>query len=143
MTAPCGPPWARAYSSRRGASYVNPDLRVCDADRNEAADRLSKHYGDGRLDEAELNERLDAAMKAKTHADLSGLFHDLPDPGTPTPQAAPRPRPTRLFVRVIFLILVVAVISAATHALVWGFAPWLLIGVVAFLWLRHMDRRRY
>jgi DUF1707 SHOCT-like domain len=140
MSAPCGPPWARASSSRRSAGYVNPDLRISDADRTEVADRLSKHYGDGRLDEAEFNERLDKAMKAKTQADLSGLFHDLPDVGAPA-EIAPRHRPARPIFRMIFLILVVALAAAAGHALMWAVFPWLLIGLIAFLWLRRFDRR--
>lgn len=140
MSAPCGPSWARASSSRRSASYVNPDLRISDADRTEVADRLSKHYSDGRLDETEFNERLDRAMKAKTHADLSGLFHDLPDTGAPA-EVTPRRRPARPFFRVIFLILVVAVAAAVGHALMWTVVPWLVIGLIAFLWLRHFDRR--
>jgi len=37
-------------------------LRVSDAERNEVADRLSAHFADGRLDQAEFKERLDAAM---------------------------------------------------------------------------------
>jgi hypothetical protein len=140
MSAPCGPPWARASSSRRSAGYVNPDLRISDADRSEVADRLSKHYGDGRLDEAEFNERLDKAMKAKTQADLSGLFHDLPEVDAPA-EVAPRRRPARPILRMIFLILVVAVAAAAGHALMWTVFPWVLIGLIAFLWLRRFDRR--
>jgi Flp pilus assembly protein TadB len=140
MSAPCGPSWARASSSRRSASYVNPDLRISDADRTDVADRLSKHYGDGRLDETEFNERLDKAMKAKTQADLSGLFHDLPDVDSPT-EIAPRRRPARPFFRVVFLIFVIAIAAAAGHALMWTAAPWLLIGLIAFLWLRRYDRR--
>ena len=56
----------------------NSTLRVSDAERNEVADRLSRHFADGRLDQAEFKERLDAAMSAKTQGDLAGLFDDLP-----------------------------------------------------------------
>src|ERR1700733_15523156 len=74
MSAP-SPAWIQA-ATRRRTSYS--DLRISDAERSEVADLLSKHYGDGRLDQAEFNERLDLAMKAKTYKDLSGLFADLP-----------------------------------------------------------------
>ena len=40
-------------------------MRVSDAERNEVAEQLSKHYADGRLDAAEFKERLDQAMSAK------------------------------------------------------------------------------
>jgi hypothetical protein len=60
---------------------MGPDLnmRVSDAERAEVADRLSRHYADGRLDQAEFDERVSRAMAAKTVSDLRGLFDDLPD----------------------------------------------------------------
>ena len=54
-------------------------MRISDAERAEVSDRLSKHYGDGRLDETEFSKRLDQAMHAVTQSDLNGLFDDLPD----------------------------------------------------------------
>ncbi|MGH9101009.1 MAG: DUF1707 SHOCT-like domain-containing protein, partial [Acidimicrobiales bacterium] len=62
----------------------DPTLRIGDAERNAAADALSQHYSAGRLDDAELKERLDRAMSARTGADLGGLMADLPplDPAT-------------------------------------------------------------
>ena len=89
-----GHAWGLAAESRRGRQ-----LRVSDAERNEVAELLSKHYGDGRLDAAEFQERLDRAMSAKTRADLSGLLADLPrtarDAG-PLQAAAPVPPVSRL-----------------------------------------------
>ena len=88
MPAPYNPPWGRGSSGQRPTP--DPNIRVSHAERTDVADRLSKHYGDGRLDEEEFNERLDRAMKAKTRADLDGLFDDLPDAeGPPRPSAAP------------------------------------------------------
>ncbi len=52
------PPWSAGYHARRRAGF-NPDLRVSDAERADVADRLSKHYGDGRLDQSEFNERME------------------------------------------------------------------------------------
>ena len=43
------------------------------------ADRLARHFSDGRLDQAEFEDRLDRAMRAKTRADLIGLLSDLPE----------------------------------------------------------------
>jgi hypothetical protein len=141
-----GPPWGRGPSYRR-ASQADPSMRVSNDERTQVADRLSKHYGDGRLDEEEFNERLDRAMKAKTRGDLYGLFDDLPDappaeePGQVLPQ---RRRP--FLPRLVFFILIIIVISAVWHAVawpLWGFAmggfyvPWLLIALVAFLLLRR------
>ncbi len=125
------PSWTREPMSRR----VSPGLRVSDAERAEVADRLSKHYGDGRLDQEEFNERLDQAMKAKTQADLAALFTDLPGTDPQGPAAPRRPRPA--YHRVLFLVLVIAAAAAVGQALAQAAFPWLLIAFVAFLWLRY------
>ncbi len=129
-----------AGGSARRASYANPGLRVSDAERAEVADQLSRHYGEGRLSQAEFDERLDQAMRATTQADLSGLTADLP--GTGTAEATPRKRPGRRH-RLLAPLLVIAIIVTAGPTLAWSYhlLPWLLIGLLAFLWLRHGHRR--
>jgi hypothetical protein len=57
---------------------VADGLRVSDQQREQAADALRDHFAAGRLSEDELNERLDAALKAKTDGELSALLADLP-----------------------------------------------------------------
>ena len=52
--------------------------RIGDAERQAAVDALSEHFVAGRLNDAEFNERMDAAMQARTAADLWPLFSDLP-----------------------------------------------------------------
>jgi hypothetical protein len=137
-------------------------MRISDADRAEVADRLSKHYSDGRLDQAEFNERLDRAMNAKTQADLNGLFADLPatdEPGKAVKAARQpdrRPANRRPVQRVLGLILITVVAIFVARALMWpffglfGFAghvlfvpvPWILIAIVAFLCWRYATRHR-
>jgi len=58
-----------------------PHLRVSDAEREAAADRLAEHFAAGRLDQAEFDDRVGRAMSARTRADLSGLFAGLPETG--------------------------------------------------------------
>ena len=121
-------------------------LRVSDAERNEVADRLSTHFADGRLDAAEFKERLDAAMAAKTQADLAGLFDDLPrlpKDGPVTPDDRHRRR--RRSAPVLATILIVALIGlAAVPPVHWFHVPWFLIGVLAiFLWARVIRHRRH
>jgi len=159
MPAPYNPPWGRGSSGRR-ASQANPNMRVSHAERTDVADRLSKHYGDGRLDEEEFNERLDRAMKAKTQSDLDGLFDDLPEPQAARPVARPNPQPRppgpRQFPRIAFLALVVILAIMVgqwlAHPFVFPFAgfwpigfhiPWLLIGIAVFVWWRFVRWRRY
>jgi hypothetical protein len=146
------PPWAAGYSWRRGGGSrpANPNLRVSDAERSDVADRLSKHYGDGRLDQAEFNERMERAMSAKTQGDFAGIFADLPDlpdpagPGTSPPANVTRPPSRSPMYRLIVLILIIVAAALLGQALIHSFFPWLLLlAVVAFLWLRNSDRRRH
>ena len=53
-------------------------LRVSDQQREQASDALRDHFAAGRISEDELNERLDAALKAKTEPELNALLADLP-----------------------------------------------------------------
>ncbi len=98
MAAPERP--GRSASGPR-PGWQDANLRIGDAERTEVADRLAKHFSDGRLDEAEFGDRLDRAMRAKTMADLTGLLADLPEtePGAPLPEAAGGPRHQRRVLR--------------------------------------------
>ena len=68
-----------------------PSVRIGTAEREAAASALSEHFAAGRLDQDELEERLDRAYAAKTGADLEPLFQDLPRPGLPVAAARARP----------------------------------------------------
>ena len=128
------------------------NMRVSDAERSEIGEQLSKHYGDGRLDAAEFQERLDRAMIAKTRADLSGLLVDLPGlvtPGQAPPMQVPRRRP-RVVRVVLYAVLAFWALSFAATAtrgfwwFGWTRGPWLLIVLVAlFVLARDRRHRRY
>jgi hypothetical protein len=143
MSAPSSPSWFLA-ATRRRTSYSS--MRISDGERTEAADLLSKHYGDGRLDEAEFNQRLDQAMRAKTYADLSGLFDDLPRTEA---EAAEAPRvpasrhrhhhPTRLF---LMVALVIAAAVVAGHAVAWFATAWIWLVVLGAVLFIAESRRR-
>jgi Domain of unknown function (DUF1707)/2TM domain len=62
------------------------DLRAGDDDRERVVGLLHRHAQAGRLDPFELDERLEAALSAKTFRELQTLTADLPDE-TRTPQA--------------------------------------------------------
>lgn len=53
-------------------------IRIGDSEREDAVRRLGEHYEAGRLSAEEHSERVEQALKAKTEADLAGLFTDLP-----------------------------------------------------------------
>ncbi|KOY59563.1 DUF1707 SHOCT-like domain-containing protein [Streptomyces sp. XY332] len=71
-----------------------PELRASDADRDRVVERLRDAVAEGRIDMEEFEERLEAAYKSKTYAELEPLTRDLPAPGgAPMAVAAPAPVP--------------------------------------------------
>jgi hypothetical protein len=126
--------WDPVYPARghRTGPQSESALRASDAERNEVADKLSRHFADGRLDQIEFKARLDRAMGATTRGDLDGLFDDLPLLATDPPP--PRPRHRRLVPFVLILALV-AVAAGSTISMV--HVPWLLFIVIGlFFWYR-------
>lgn len=71
----------------RGGTPDNAYLRLTHTQRDEAAEQIKTAYTEGKLDEAEFEERLDLAMAAKVHADLEPLLNDI----APAPQQASQP----------------------------------------------------
>jgi hypothetical protein len=57
----------------------SPALRASDRDRDAAAQRVQQAFAEGRLEDAEFDERMRAALTARTHADLDALLADLPE----------------------------------------------------------------
>jgi hypothetical protein len=114
----------------RRVRYSDQHIRVSDAERNSVAELLGQHYADGRLDQAEFDDRVSRTMSAKTRGDLAGLFDDLPDvhgPGAqgPSGQAASGPAlPYRsrrrggsgLLRAILLIALVIIVANVAWHA---------------------------
>ncbi|HMG62484.1 MAG TPA: DUF1707 domain-containing protein [Streptosporangiaceae bacterium] len=162
MSEPSKPAGTPAPKPHPRAAYGNPGMRISDAERAEVSDRLSQHYSDGRLDEAEFGKRLDQAMHAVTQSDLDGLFDDLPDgaagrggpadggrtsPGRASRRPAGPERPaadgrrrtpaSRVVSVAVLVVLAVIIAQALSHM----FIPWILIAVVAFVWLRRRPRR--
>jgi hypothetical protein len=129
MPTPYSQSWARGFSPLFGIPYSDQHIRVSDAERQAVTDRLAEHFADGRLDQAEFDERVGRATSAKTRADLNGLFDDLPETGAP----AATDRPHRRYRHPVLLIgLVILVAVAAGHLvfpLLWiGF----LVAIVLF-----------
>lgn len=77
----------------RGPDLTAPtngvEPRAGDADRERAADKLRVAAGEGRIDLAELEERLERAYGAKTYRELNALLADLPDKRPTEALAAP------------------------------------------------------
>ena len=140
--------WARRIR------YSDQHLRVSDAERNGVVERLSAHFSEGRLDQAEFDERVSRAMSAKTRGDLDGLFDDLPDP---EPAGAPgaggkvdASGPYRMRRRhggrpILMVALVVALAIVLGHAVAAVFVPWFWVAalVVAIVFVTRSTRARH
>jgi hypothetical protein len=61
--------------------------RASDRDRDDMLVRLHTAFAEGRLNEAELDERIDIALAARTHDELGAVVADLPS-GRVTPPGA-------------------------------------------------------
>lgn len=100
-----------------GVFLSPPDLRVSDADREEVADLLTRHYAAGRLTEHELSARVDGAYHAARESQLSALTRDLPDLVVP---AAPRRLLTlRRMAFLVAALLALVVLVDALPAEMW------------------------
>lgn len=153
-----GPAASSSQQWTRRIRYSDEHLRVSDVERNAVAERLSAHYADGRLDQAEFDERVSRAMAARTRGDLAGLFDDLPDlepptafgpsgPGGPAGPAIPyRPRRRGGVIRPLLLaVMVIMATSIAWHAVTAFSLPWFPVAVViaiAFFVSRSSRRHR-
>jgi Domain of unknown function (DUF1707) len=70
---------------------MDDSIRVSDADRDHVNDQLRDHFAAGRITSVELDERLSAALNAKTFGDLRRIMADLPGPVPALADAAPPP----------------------------------------------------
>lgn len=98
-------------------------VRIGDAERDAVLDSLKAHFAAGRLDLAELEERIDLALAARTQAELVPLTADLPVPAAtaaPAPVRNHRPAvPVDRAARAFSLHVRVAVLLAAVFVLLW------------------------
>jgi hypothetical protein len=104
------------------------------------AARLREHYAEGRLTTDEMEERITAALSAKTYGDLRRVMADLPEPA-PVPDYAQRPvhgRPPRPVVyrrgpRLLPLALIALVAALVVPGVAWLFL--VLFKVILVMWL--------
>jgi Domain of unknown function (DUF1707) len=116
-------------------------VRIGDAERDQAVSALGEHFVAGRLTQDEFDERSDTATKARYAEDLLPLFDDLPGPVEPVqPQVRrPGPPPFVFLAPVVFGLFALAVVLTAPWVL------WLLFGLLLFRgpWRHHHHRRQH
>jgi len=66
----------------------SPATRVSDSERDAVLQRVQAAFAEGRLDDTEFDERMRAALTARTQADLDALLADLPATQGPSAPAA-------------------------------------------------------
>ena len=143
---------------------MDDSIRVSDADRDRVTGQLRDHFAAGRITPGELDERLSAALNAKTFGDLRRIMADLPGP-VPAPLGAVPPslratpawavRRHPRFPPLILVALTVALLIPGTGWLLAAFVNvillfWLmtfLVGAFAFgrsgrRWHHHGGRQR-
>jgi hypothetical protein len=64
-------------------SGTSPAIRASDRERDAVLQRVQQAFAEGRLDDVEFDERMRAALTARTHADLDALLTDLPAASAP------------------------------------------------------------
>ncbi|MGH3304482.1 MAG: DUF1707 SHOCT-like domain-containing protein [Streptosporangiaceae bacterium] len=69
---------------------ADSELRASHTDRDEVVEKLRVAAGDGRLTPEELDERLEAALTARTYGELAALIADLPAAGSAVGVAPPQ-----------------------------------------------------
>ena len=117
---------------------MDDSIRVSDADRDRVTAQLRDHFAAGRITPAELDQRLSAALNAKTFGDLRRIMADLPGPVPALPGAAPPLRATPAwaarrrppFPPLILLVLLAALLIPGTGWLLAAF-----FNVILLFWL--------
>jgi uncharacterized membrane protein len=104
-------------------------IRVSDADRDRVTARLREHFAEGRLTQDELDERISAALNAKTFGDLRPVMADLPEPAPAPVGTARNPQwggPPWVVLRRGPRILPVVLIALLVAGLASGGGGWVL-----------------
>ena len=67
-------------ASRRRPAHPSPEVRACDADRDQVIAELREHFADGSLAHESFVIRVDAALRARRYGELAEILADLPGP---------------------------------------------------------------
>jgi hypothetical protein len=110
-------------------------LRASDLDREHVAERLRDATAEGRLLASELEDRLTAALTARTYGELDLLVADLPvvrerGRGSRAPLAlrAALVLAVAMAVLAVVVMVTLVIIGIADAWMLWMIACWLLVG---------------
>jgi hypothetical protein len=109
-----------SYEHGVNAYRPEPSFRVGEAERAAACDALAEHFAAGRLDPAELDDRLARAVAARSQSDLQVLFRDLRPRRTVPGVEAPTERDAGAVVPLLVSVLILCLLLAGGMLLVLG-----------------------
>jgi uncharacterized protein DUF1707 len=130
---------------------TDTDMRASQDERERVVERLRTHAGEGRLELDELEERIEAALRARTRGELAALLRDLPRlPGGGRSRGQRAVARASLAMAFLPLIVAIALFSFAPPAIAWMGWPilgfWLFGGLpgagMGFAWCGWSKRRR-
>ena len=119
-------------------------LRAADADREQVGERLRRAAAEGRLLTDELEERLGAALSAKTYGELDAIVADLPSADVDRRRRSVMPIAARAGVAMAIALAVTVVLITVLGLAVaghshpghhWGGGPSGGAPVMLLLWL--------
>jgi hypothetical protein len=117
-------------------------LRASDADREHIAGRLRKAASEGRLLAEELEERIEAALTARTYGQLDELVSDLPVDRTPVPRSRTSiylKRPAIVLGAMVLALAVLAAVALIITGTILAGGAWVFVAI----WLFGCRGRRY
>jgi hypothetical protein len=82
---------ARQASDSERDRGDRPAVRASDREREAVVQRLQEAFAEGRLDDAEFDQRMRAALTARSRPDLDSLLTDLPAGGGAAGRVVPAP----------------------------------------------------
>jgi Domain of unknown function (DUF1707) len=126
------------------------DVRASQDERERVVDRLRTHAGEGRLELDELEQRIEAALGARTRGELNALLHDLPRlPDTAADRRRRAVARTSATMALLPLVAAILLFSLAPPMIAWIGWPilgfWLFGGLpgagMGFAWCGWSKRR--
>jgi Domain of unknown function (DUF1707) len=134
------PPWGLGVWALPARPQGQP-VRIGDAERDEALDKLGDHFAAGRLTREEFDERSGTAMVARFDSDLEPIFRDLPDASRHAVER--RTHPQRQAGLPAAVVVLVPLLVLAVFASIILHGPVLVAPLLWLLVLSGMGRRHH